>query len=89
MALFTRAYKLQKENPIVLNHLGQHFFFKKAGACGPHTPHMPAQDYAKAANLLEHALHFTEVDEILAETHFLLARVHHANARGRMEYRGC
>ena len=27
----SRAYKVDKNNPVVLNHLANHFFFKKVG----------------------------------------------------------
>lgn len=62
--LLSRAYQKDKTNPIVLNHLANHFFYKK--------------DYEKVHQLATHAFHNTETEAIKAETCYQLARSYHA-----------
>ena len=61
--LLSKAYAIDPTNPIVLNHLANHFFYKK--------------DYAKVQQLAMHAFHNTENEAIRAETCFQLARSYH------------
>nr|XP_054761257.1 LOW QUALITY PROTEIN: RNA polymerase-associated protein CTR9 homolog [Lytechinus pictus] len=61
--LLSRAYTIDSGNPMVLNHLANHFFFKK--------------DYTKVQHLALHALHGTENEAIQAESCYQLARSFH------------
>ncbi|XP_071509624.1 RNA polymerase-associated protein CTR9 homolog [Diadema antillarum] len=61
--LLSRAYTIDSSNPMVLNHLANHFFFKK--------------DYTKVQHLALHALHGTENEAIQAESCYQLARSFH------------
>uniref|UniRef100_A0A8C1VLQ8 CTR9 homolog, Paf1/RNA polymerase II complex component n=1 Tax=Cyprinus carpio TaxID=7962 RepID=A0A8C1VLQ8_CYPCA len=58
--LLSRAYTIDPSNPMVLNHLANHFFFKK--------------DYSKVQHLALHAFHNTEVEAMQAESCYQLAR---------------
>ncbi|CAB1445387.1 unnamed protein product [Pleuronectes platessa] len=60
---FGRALELNSNNPMVLNHLANHFFFKK--------------DYSKVQHLALHAFHNTEVEAMQAESCYQLARSFH------------
>ncbi|GMT18827.1 hypothetical protein PFISCL1PPCAC_10124, partial [Pristionchus fissidentatus] len=60
-----RAYKLEPENPIVLNHLANHFFYKG--------------DLAKVEQLAWHAFQYADTETIRAESCFQLARCLHRN----------
>ncbi|XP_074121882.1 RNA polymerase-associated protein CTR9 homolog [Sminthopsis crassicaudata] len=61
--LLSRAYAINPSNSMVLNHLANHFFFKK--------------DYNKAQHLALHAFHNTEVEAMRAESCYQLARSFH------------
>lgn len=61
--LLSRAYTIDSSNPMVLNHLANHFFFKK--------------DYGKVQHLALHAFHNTEVEAMQAESCYQLARSFH------------
>ncbi|XP_010212097.1 PREDICTED: RNA polymerase-associated protein CTR9 homolog [Tinamus guttatus] len=61
--LLSRAYTIDPSNPMVLNHLANHFFFKK--------------DYGKVQHLALHAFHNTEVEAMQAESCYQLARSFH------------
>ncbi|KAM6943241.1 RNA polymerase-associated protein CTR9 homolog [Xenentodon cancila] len=61
--LLSRAYTIDPSNPMVLNHLANHFFFKK--------------DYSKVQHLALHAFHNTEVEAMQAESCYQLARSFH------------
>lgn len=61
--LLSKAYSLDPTNPIVLNHLANHFFYKN--------------DYSKVQPLAMHAFHNTENESIRAEACFQLARSFH------------
>ncbi len=62
--MLSKAYAIDSTNPIVLNHLANHFFYKK--------------DYQKVQQLAMHAFHNTENESIRAETCYQLARSYHA-----------
>jgi len=57
------AYTIDSTNPMVLNHLANHFFFKK--------------DYSKVQHLALHAFHNTENEAMRAESCYQLARAFH------------
>ena len=59
----SRAYTIDSTNPMVLNHLANHFFFKK--------------DYEKVQHLALHAFHKTENEAMRAESCYQLARAFH------------
>ncbi|KAI0977792.1 hypothetical protein GJ496_002225 [Pomphorhynchus laevis] len=59
----SRAYAIDSANPIVLNHLAEHFFFRK--------------DYQKVKQLALHAFHNTENESIRSESCYQLARSYH------------
>ncbi|KXJ05052.1 RNA polymerase-associated protein CTR9-like, partial [Exaiptasia diaphana] len=61
--LLSNAYTIDSSNPMVLNHLANHFFFKK--------------DYSKVQHLALHAFHGTEVEAMQAESCYQLARAFH------------
>ena len=61
--MISKAYAIDPKNTMVLNHLANHFFFKK--------------DYVKALNLALHAFHSTENESMRAESCYHLARIHH------------
>jgi len=61
--LLSRAYALDNSNPMVLNHLANHFFFKK--------------EYNKVQHLALHAFHGTEVEAMQAESCYQMARAFH------------
>ncbi|XP_071957066.1 RNA polymerase-associated protein CTR9 homolog [Antedon mediterranea] len=61
--LLSKAYTIDSGNPMVLNHLANHFFFKK--------------DYNKVQHLALHAFHGTENESIQAESCYQLARSFH------------
>ncbi|RMZ97826.1 RNA polymerase-associated CTR9 -like protein, partial [Brachionus plicatilis] len=61
--LLSKAYKLDSKNPVILNHLANHFFYKK--------------EYQKVQQLAMHAFHNTENELIRAETCYQLARSYH------------
>jgi hypothetical protein len=56
----SKAYTIDPSNPMVLNHLANHFFFKK--------------DYTKVQHLALHAFHNTENEAMRAESCYQLAR---------------
>ncbi|KAK6057488.1 putative ATP synthase F1, epsilon subunit [Cooperia oncophora] len=60
-----QAYSLEPENPVVLVHLANHFFFKG--------------EMNKVERLAWHAMNMTESDEIKAEACYILARYFHFN----------
>lgn len=66
--LLSRAYTIDPSNPMVLNHLANHFFFKK--------------DYSKVQHLALHAFHNTEVEAMQAESCYQLARSFHVQVSG-------
>ncbi len=59
----TKAYSIENSNPMVLNHLANHFFFKK--------------NYEKVQQLSMHAFHNTENEAMRAESCYQLARAFH------------
>jgi len=59
----SKAYTIDSTNPMVLNHLANHFFFKK--------------DYHKVQHLALHAFHNTENEAMRAESCYQLARAFH------------
>ncbi|CAB3985096.1 RNA polymerase-associated CTR9 homolog [Paramuricea clavata] len=61
--LLSKAYSIDNSNPMVLNHLSNHFFFKK--------------DYTKVQHLALHAFHGTEVEAMQAESCYQMARAFH------------
>ncbi|XP_076802913.1 RNA polymerase-associated protein CTR9 homolog isoform X1 [Clavelina lepadiformis] len=61
--LLSKGYQIDPSNPMVLNHLANHFFFKK--------------DYEKVQHLALHAFHNTENEAIQAESCYQLARSFH------------
>lgn len=56
----SKAYAIDPSNPMVLNQLGNHFFYKK--------------DYNKVQHLALHAFHNTENEAMRAESCYHLAR---------------
>ena len=62
--LLSRAYTIDPTNPVVLNHLANHFFYKK--------------DFDKVNQLAMHAFHNTENEAMRSETCYQLARCYHA-----------
>ncbi|VDP07315.1 unnamed protein product [Soboliphyme baturini] len=60
----SKAYSLDPENPTVLNHLANHFFFKR--------------EHVKVQHLAVHAFQNTENESMRAESCYLLARTLHA-----------
>lgn len=61
--MLSKAYTVDSTNPMVLNHLANHFFFKK--------------DYHKVQHLALHAFHNTENEAMRAESCYQLARSFH------------
>lgn len=61
--MLSKAYTIDATNPMVLNHLANHFFFKK--------------DYYKVQHLALHAFHNTENEAMRAESCYQLARAFH------------
>lgn len=61
--MLSRAYTIDPTNAMVLNHLANHFFFKK--------------DYVKVQQLATYALYNTENDAMRAESCYQLARAFH------------
>ncbi|PIK55019.1 putative RNA polymerase-associated protein CTR9-like isoform X2 [Apostichopus japonicus] len=61
--LLSKAYTIDSSNPMTLNHLANHFFFKK--------------DFTKVQHLALHAFHGTENETIQAESCYQLARALH------------
>ncbi|XP_022648931.1 RNA polymerase-associated protein CTR9 homolog [Varroa destructor] len=61
--VLSKAYAIDTFNPMVLNHLANHFFFKK--------------DFEKAETLAFHAFNNTENEAIRAESCYHLARSFH------------
>ncbi|XP_066988648.1 RNA polymerase-associated protein CTR9 homolog isoform X1 [Macrobrachium rosenbergii] len=61
--MLSKAYNIDSTNPMVLNHLGNHFFFKS--------------DWAKVQHLCLHAFHNTENESMRAESCYQMARAHH------------
>ena len=63
MQKLSKAYTIDSGNPMVLNHLANHFFFKK--------------DYHKVQHLALHAFHNTENEAMRSESCYQLARHFH------------
>ncbi|XP_071551015.1 RNA polymerase-associated protein CTR9 homolog [Panulirus ornatus] len=61
--MLSKAYNIDSTNPMVLNHLGNHFFFK--------------QDFQKVQHLGLHAFHNTENESMRAESCYQMARAFH------------
>uniref|UniRef100_H2YEL2 Uncharacterized protein n=1 Tax=Ciona savignyi TaxID=51511 RepID=H2YEL2_CIOSA len=61
--LLSKGYQIDQSSPMVLNHLANHFFFKK--------------DYEKVQHLALHSFHNTENETIQAESCYQLARSFH------------
>ncbi|VDO03599.1 unnamed protein product [Rodentolepis nana] len=59
----SRAYNIDSTNPMVLNHLADHFFYKK--------------EYEKVHKLATHAFHGTENEAMRAESCYQMARAFH------------
>ncbi len=64
------AYKIDPSNSMMLNHLANHFFFKK--------------DYGKVQFLALHAFHETENEAMRAESCYQMARAYHV--QGDIEF---
>eukprot|EP00102_Acyrthosiphon_pisum_P021387 XP_016658597.1 PREDICTED: RNA polymerase-associated protein CTR9 homolog [Acyrthosiphon pisum] len=64
--MLSKAYTIDTTNPMVLNHLSNHFFFKK--------------DYTKSELLARHALQNTENEAMRAESCYQMARAFHVQA---------
>ncbi|GAB6031101.1 protein required for normal CLN1 and CLN2 G1 cyclin expression [Chamberlinius hualienensis] len=64
--MLSKAYTIDSSNPMVLNHLANHFFFKK--------------DYQKVQHLALHAFHNTENEAMRAESCYQLARAFHVQS---------
>ena len=64
--LLSRAYDIDSSHPMVLNHLADHFFYKK--------------EYQKVQHLALHAFHNTSVEAMRAESCYQLARAFHVQA---------
>jgi RNA polymerase-associated protein CTR9 len=62
--MLSKAYTIDPTNSMVLNHLANHFFFKK--------------DYLKVQHLALHGFHNTENDAMRAESCYQMARAYHA-----------
>lgn len=67
ITLLSKAYSLERTNPMVLNHLADHFFFKK--------------DFLKVNQLATHAIQITEIEAIRAESSYMLAKSFHIQVR--------
>lgn len=63
VTLLSKAYTIDSSNPMCLNHLANHFFYKK--------------DYQKVQHLALHAFHNTENEAMRAESTYQLARAFH------------
>ncbi|XP_018496723.2 RNA polymerase-associated protein CTR9 homolog [Galendromus occidentalis] len=63
VTILSKAYTIDSANPMVLNHLANHFFFKR--------------DFQKTQTLALHAFHNTENEAIRAESCYQLARCFH------------
>lgn len=61
--MLSKAYYIDRTDPMVLNHLANHFFFKKV--------------YDKVQQLALHAFHNTENEAMRAESCYQLARSYH------------
>jgi len=61
--ILSKAYTIDPNNPMVLNHLANHFFYKK--------------DYTKSELLARHAQKNTENDAMRAESWYHIAKVRH------------
>uniref|UniRef100_A0A0N5AFT6 TPR_REGION domain-containing protein n=1 Tax=Syphacia muris TaxID=451379 RepID=A0A0N5AFT6_9BILA len=61
--LLSRAYNVDRENPVVLNHLANHFFYKKM--------------FDRVEHLAWHAFQITDNEAMRAESSFQLARSYH------------
>ena len=61
--MLSKAYSIDQTHPMVLNHLANHFFFKK--------------DYQKVQHLALHAFHNTENEPMRAESSYQVARGFH------------
>lgn len=64
MKYLERAYRVDKNNPMVLNHLANHFFYRN--------------DLQKVRSLALNAYHKSNVPEIKGESCYYMARAHHA-----------
>lgn len=97
--LLSRAYTIDPSNPMVLNHLANHFFFKKVkldpswdlqfriGDLVLYMFFCGFQDYSKVQHLALHAFHNTEVEAMQAESCYQLARSFHVQVRkGRISF---
>ncbi|KYM99351.1 RNA polymerase-associated protein CTR9 like protein [Cyphomyrmex costatus] len=65
--MLSKAYTIDSTNPMVLNHLANHFFFEK--------------DYKKVERLALRAYYNTEIEAMRAESCYQLARVFHAKGK--------
>lgn len=84
--LLSKAYTIDSTNPMVLNHLANHFFYKKVNiqrriqgnaiktGC---SNYYYSQDYQKVQHLALHAFHNTENESMRAESCYQLARAFH------------
>jgi len=61
--MLSSAYSIDDSNPVVLNHLSNHFFFKK--------------DYIKAETLARRAFQYAGNDAVRAESCYHIARISH------------
>lgn len=62
--ILSKAYNIDETNPMVLNHLANHFFFKR--------------DFPKCELLAKRALQNTDNDFMRAESSYQLGRIYHA-----------
>lgn len=65
--MISQAYAMDSTNPMVLNHLANHFFFKK--------------EYAKVQHLALYAYHHTENEAMRAESCYQMARAFHVQVK--------
>ncbi|KAI6175560.1 RNA polymerase-associated protein CTR9-like protein [Aphelenchoides bicaudatus] len=66
-------YKIEKNHPLILNHLANHFFIKSE--TDPNADKMSL--LMKVKKLLDHAIQQSKNEQILAESNFHLARYYH------------
>ena len=96
--LLSKAYTIDSSSPMVLNHLADHFFFKKVSiltiihpkpvlsefcVSNNMTAYISMQDYNKVQHLALHAFHGTDVEAMQAESCYQLARAFHVQVLKR------
>lgn len=61
--MLSKAFNIDSKNPIVLNHLSNHFFFKRS--------------YDKSMVLSQNALKYTNNDSLRSQSYYQIARIFH------------